>query len=64
MILKQARDPQGTAYRDAEVIRKMIIDENSLINNRITWLSAFQGLLFAALGFFWGKPGAFRTTRK
>jgi hypothetical protein len=37
-----------------EVIRSMIQHENEIINNRLTWLLTFQGLLLAALGFAWG----------
>jgi hypothetical protein len=33
----------------------MIQFENQLINNRITWMATLQGLLFASLGFAWGK---------
>lgn len=42
----------------AEIIRGMIKHENELVNHRITWLSHLQGLLFAALGFAWGKENA------
>jgi hypothetical protein len=38
-----------------EIIRSMIQFENQLINNRMNWMAAFQGLLFASLGFAWGK---------
>ena len=38
-----------------ETIRSMIRYENDLISHRLGWLSAFQGLLFAALAFAWGK---------
>ena len=34
-----------------EIIRSMIQHENQLINERLTWLLTFQGLLLAALGF-------------
>ena len=32
--------------------------ENELINQRLTWLGTFQGLLLAALAFAWGKSSA------
>ena len=41
---------------DAEIIREMIRHENEQINNRVSWLMTFQGLLFACLGFVWDKP--------
>ena len=44
--------------RHAEIIRSMINHESDVINNRVNWLAAFQGLLFAALGFSWGKKGS------
>jgi len=40
----------------SNTIRTMIEHENLLVNYRLTWLIALQGLLFAALGFAWGKP--------
>jgi hypothetical protein len=39
---------------DHEIIRAMIMHENEIINDRLTWLLTFQGLLLAALGFAWG----------
>jgi len=36
-------------------IRQMLDHENTLVNNRYTWMLATQSLLFAALGVFWGK---------
>jgi hypothetical protein len=33
----------------------MIMHENQLINDRVTWLLTFQGLLLAALGFAWER---------
>ena len=36
-------------------IRQMLDHENTLVNNRYTWMLASQSLLFAALGVFWGK---------
>lgn len=42
--------------------RKEIIDriksENDLIHQRMTWLGTFQGLLFGAVAFAWGKSNA------
>lgn len=44
-------------------VREMITREDELTNQRMLWMAAFNGLLFAALGFAWGKPGAkFLTT--
>lgn len=40
----------------ADTIRNLIRDENTWINNRIMWLSSFEGFLFTGLGFAWGKP--------
>lgn len=40
---------------DHEIIRSMIQHENQLINERLTWLLTFQGLLLASLGFCWGR---------
>jgi len=36
-----------------EIIRAMIKSENELINQRMSWVSAFNGLLFAATAFAW-----------
>lgn len=36
-----------------DVIRNMILHENELINQRLTWLFALQGLLFGAISFLW-----------
>ena len=38
--------------------RDLIKHENDLIDQRLTWLIALQGLLFAALGFAWDKRDA------
>ncbi|WP_156500124.1 hypothetical protein [Ectothiorhodospira sp. BSL-9] len=43
---------------EAQVIREMIKHEANVSNHRLTWLAALQGLLFAALGFFWCSEGA------
>jgi hypothetical protein len=40
------------------VVRKMITREDELTNQRMLWMAAFNGLLFAALGFAWDKSGA------
>lgn len=40
----------------AEDIRTTIRHENELINHRISWMATFNGFLFTALGFVWGKP--------
>jgi hypothetical protein len=37
------------------VIRQMLSHEDDLTNQRMLWSAAFNGLLFAALGFTWGK---------
>jgi hypothetical protein len=41
-----------------EIVRAMITNENAVINNRLTWLLTFQGLLLASLGFAWGAKGS------
>jgi hypothetical protein len=38
---------------DAATIRDLVKHEAALINNRISWMTTLQGLLFAALGFAW-----------
>jgi hypothetical protein len=43
------------------VIRDMIKHENELVNQRLTWLFTFQGLLFTATGFLW-KASIFPVT--
>lgn len=40
---------------DFDRIRNLIRHENELINQRLTWLGTFQGLLLAALAFAWDK---------
>jgi hypothetical protein len=42
-----------------EDVREMIRVENELINQRLSWLASLQGLLFAALGFAWGKTNTY-----
>jgi len=43
---------------DFEKIRDLIKTENELINQRLTWLGTFQGLLIAALAFTWNEESA------
>ena len=38
-----------------ENLRQLVKAENEFIHHRLTWLGTFQGLLFAALAFAWGK---------
>lgn len=40
---------------EPSVARDLIKHENDLINHRLSWFITIQGLLFAALGFAWGK---------
>ena len=42
----------------ADLIRSMISREDELINHRMGWLSAFNGLLFVALSFSWKENDA------
>ena len=56
-----AADQPGKLYE--ATVREMISREDELTNQRMLWMAAFNGLLFAALGFAWDKPGAtFLTT--
>jgi hypothetical protein len=41
---------RSASFDEAVIVREMIRHENELINHRITWLMAFNGLLFTALG--------------
>jgi len=41
--------------RNEKVVRRMITREDELTNQRMLWTAAFNGLLFTALGFAWGK---------
>lgn len=54
--------PQGDLGESASVnqsiTRDLVKHENDLINHRLTWFITIQGLLFAALGFAWGKEDA------
>lgn len=38
--------------------RDLIMHENQLINDRMTWMLVIQGFLFAGLGFVWENHGA------
>jgi len=38
-----------------EIVRSMIKSENELINQRMTWVSTFNGFLFASIAFAWDK---------
>jgi hypothetical protein len=53
---KMPTDPAGEQYE--ATVREMITREDELTNQRMLWMAAFNGLLFAALGFAWEKPGA------
>lgn len=54
-------DQPGEQYE--ATVREMITREDELTNQRMLWMAAFNGLLFAALGFAWDKPDAkFLTT--
>jgi hypothetical protein len=43
---------------EEEFYLRRVMHENDLMNHRITWFITLQGLLFAALGFSWGKTDA------
>jgi len=51
---KISSDQPGEQYKTT--VRDMIRRENELMNQRMQWMAAFNGLLFAALGFAWDKP--------
>jgi hypothetical protein len=40
---------------DYALYRSMVQTEDEQVHRRLSWLGAFQGFLFAALGFSWGK---------
>jgi hypothetical protein len=40
-----------------EIVRSMIKSENEFINHRMTWISTFNGFLFASIAFAWEKSG-------
>jgi len=51
----------GTEQSDEKyesIVRDMITREDELTNQRMLWMATCNGLLFAALGFAWDKPGA------
>jgi hypothetical protein len=55
MRMNAGEDPEITDWRR---VRSVIEHENSLVNNRVTWLLVSQGFLFAAYGTLlasWGK---------
>jgi hypothetical protein len=39
---------------DADRVRTMIRHEDDVMNHRLSWFVALNGLLFASLGFSWG----------
>lgn len=41
-----------------EIIRSMIKSENELINQRMAWVSSFNGFLLAGIAFAWDKSRA------
>ncbi len=41
------------AYRHIAEIRSMIQHENTLLNTRMGWMWALQGLLFSSMSFLW-----------
>jgi hypothetical protein len=49
------RSASGATLETAEIVRTMIMNENQLVNQRLTWLLTFQGLLLAALGLAWSR---------
>ena len=46
---KKNADPDVLQYY--HLVRSQVVDENNLINQRLTWLLASQAFLFAAYGF-------------
>jgi hypothetical protein len=55
MMVDQRRlsAPEAETWRTQ--VQELIKHESNLVNQRVTWLVQVQGLLFAALGFLWGK---------
>jgi hypothetical protein len=51
-------DTGKSSFIDPSVGRDLIKHENDLINHRLTWFITIQGLLYASLGFAWGKQDA------
>lgn len=56
MVSTISTDKAGAEYE--ATVREMITSEDKLTNQRMLWMAAFNGLLFAALGFAWDKHGA------
>ncbi|MEI6703528.1 MAG: hypothetical protein WCL71_08340 [Deltaproteobacteria bacterium] len=56
MNQEMIKETGGSEYEP--IIREMIRHENMLVHQRMTWLLAFNGLMFAALSFAFGKPGS------
>jgi cyanate permease len=50
--------PVEIVHSHEAVVREMITREDELTNQRMLWMAAFNGLLFAALGFAWEKSDA------
>jgi hypothetical protein len=55
--MEDKENGQHSSEYDATV-RAMISREDDLVNHRMGWQAAFNGLLFAALGFSWDKAEA------
>ncbi|MDD2864539.1 MAG: hypothetical protein PHC99_07410 [Methylococcales bacterium] len=43
---------------NSKIIRSMIEHENSLVAQRVSWMTTIQGLLFTALAFAWKENSA------
>jgi hypothetical protein len=41
-------------------LRSMVQHEAEQLHRRLSWLGTFQGFLFAALGFSWGKSNSLK----
>lgn len=52
-IEKQNLDPILTPSEYAKIIREMIQNENDFVNQRLGWMSTFNGILFGAVYFVW-----------
>jgi hypothetical protein len=50
--------PIEIEHSHESTVREMITREDELTNQRMLWMAAFNGLLFAALGFAWEKADA------
>ncbi len=53
--VKASVSPDSEQDNYEAVVRQMITREDELTNQRMLWMAAFNGLLFAALGFAWDK---------